>query len=304
MSTGVTPALSQPTEPKRSFPRYELLVPLALTVLRSGIPSTISGRTLEIGEGGIGVVPASQLIVGESVRVEFLVPHTSAPVRATAVVRYQHERCFGLQFLRLPVEQQSIVRYWTRREGELLLAAAADSTLDEAVAKPKVPTDYEDSENSTRKFGIRRIGAFAISITVIAAVLGWWQWKQEWAELEAPLPAKETLVAQPQLKVPADELGQRLIHKVMPEYPELARQAGVQGTVVLDIVVSVEGAVTQVKVVSGPEALSQAAVDAVRWWRFEPYFVNGQPATVETTVVLNFQLAGTTGPNAWTIPAP
>jgi len=96
---------------------------------------------------------------------------------------------------------------------------------------------------------------------------------------------------QPQLKVPADAMGRRIIHQVMPEYPELARQAGVQGTVVLDTVVSVEGAVTQVKFVSGPEALSQAARNAVRWWRYEPYFVNGQPATVETTVAVDFRLA-------------
>lgn len=288
MSTGVTPALSQPTESKRSVPRYELTVPLALTVLRSGIPNTISGRVLEIGEGGMGVVPESQLIVGESVRVEFLVPHTSKLMRATAAVRYQHERCFGLQFLRLPVGQQAIVRYWTRREGELLLAAPPGATSGEAVAKAEAPPDFENSENSTRKFGIRRIVAFAVSLTVIAAVLGWWQWQHGWAELEAQLPARETVVEQPQLKVPADELQQ--LHKVMPEYPELARHAGVQGTVVLDIVVSAEGAVTQVKFVSGPQALSQAAMDAVRWWRFEPYLVNGQPTAVETTLVLNFRL--------------
>ena len=290
MSTGVTSALSQATESKRSVPRYELTVPLDLTVLRSGIPNAIPGRALEISERGMGVIPASQLVVGESVRVEFLVPQTSKLMRATAVVRYQHERCFGLQFLRLPVEQQSIVRYWTRREAELLLAARAVATSGEAITRPEAPTDVENSENSTRKFGIRRLVAFVISLTVIASVLGWWQWQHGWTELEARLPAKETVVPRPQLKVPADELGQRLIHKVMPEYPELARQAGVQGTVVLDIVVSGEGAVTQVKFVSGPEVLSQAAMDAVRWWRFEPYFVNGQSATVESNVVLNFRL--------------
>ena len=126
---------------------------------------------------------------------------------------------------------------------------------------------------------------------MIAVVLGWWHWQQGWTELEAQLPAKETVVEQPQLKVPADAMEQRIIHQVMPEYPELARQAKVQGTVVLDTVVSVEGAVTQVKFVSGPEALSQAAMDAVRWWRYEPYFMNGQPTTVETTVAVDFRLA-------------
>jgi TonB family protein len=291
MSTGVTPALSQPTESKRSVPRYELTVPLDLTVLRSGLPNTIPGRALEIGEGGMGVLPASQLIVGESVRVEFLVPHTGKLMRATAVVRYQHERSFGLQFLRLPVEQQSLVRYWTRREGELLLAARADAVPGELSANAYAPTDVENSGSATRKFDVRHIAAFVISLVAIAAGLGWWNWQHGWAKLEAQLPAKETVMTQPPLKVPADELAKQLIHKVMPEYPEPARQAGLQGSVVLDIVVNAQGAVTQVRFVSGPEALSQAAIDAVRWWRFEPYFVNSQPATVETNVVLNFRLA-------------
>jgi TonB family protein len=287
MTTGVSPAFSRGTASKRSVPRYKLTVPLALTVLRSGIPNHIPGRALEIGEGGMGVVPASQLLVGESVRVEFLVPHMSSPVRATAVVRYQREQCFGLQFLRLPVEQQSIVRYWTRRQGELLLAAPADDDL-EAVEEPQLLPDLEDS---TRKSSIRRIVALAVCITVISAGLGWRQWQQGWAELEAQLPAKDTVVVQPQWRVPPDAMAQRIVYHVIPEYPELARQAGVQGTVVLDAVVSVEGAVTQMKFVSGPDGLSQATMDAVRWWRYEPYLVNGQPATVETTVAVDFRLA-------------
>jgi len=291
MSTGASPAFSQGAVSKRKVPRYKLTVPLDLTVLRSGLPDSISARTIEIGEGGMAVVPASHLLVGEPVRVEFLVPHTGTPVRATAVVRYQRERCFGLQFLRLPVEQQSLVRYWTRREGELLLTAPAGSTSGEPAARPESPAGLEDSETSKRRFGIGRKVAFAASITLIAGMLGWWRWQQAWTQLEAQLPAKEAVVVQPQLKVPADAMEQRIIHKVMPEYPEPARQARVQGTVVLDTVVSVKGAVTQVKVVSGPEALSEAAADAVRWWRYEPYSVNGRPATVETTVAMDFRLA-------------
>ena len=291
MSTGVTPAFSQGTASKRRVPRYKLTVPLNLTVLRSGIPGNIPGRTLEIGEGGMGVVVASRLLVGESVRVEFLVPHMSSPVRATAVVRYQRKLCFGLQFLRLPVEQQSIIRYWTRREGEISLTAQAGATLGEAIARPQPPPDFENPENSKRRFRIRRMVAIAVSLTVVAAVLGWWRWQQGWTELEAQVPAMETVVAQPQLKVPAHEMERRIIHEVTPDYPEPARQAGVQGKVVLDTVVNVEGAVTQVKFVSGPKALSQAAMDAVRWWHYEPYFVNGRPATVETTVEVDFRLA-------------
>jgi TonB family protein len=297
MSTGAAPAFSQGIVSTRSVPRYKLTVPLALSVLRSGIPNQIPGRTFEIGEGGMGIVPSAELVVGESVRVEFLVPHMSSPVRATAVVRYQREGgCFGLQFLRLPVEHQSTVRYWTRREGELSLAAEAQAraTLEEELSGTEPPSYIENSESpemSTRNFDIRRLVAFVVIIVLIAAALGWWHWQQGWAELEAQLPTKKIVVGQTQLKVPADVMARRVTHHALPEYPEAARQAGVQGTVVLDTLVSLEGAVTQVKFVSGPEALSQAAMDAVRSWRYEPYLVNGQPVTVETTVAVNFRIA-------------
>jgi len=298
MSTGSAPALAPVST--RSVPRYKLTVPLALTVLRSGIPNNIPGRAIEIGEGGMGIVSASQLLIGESVRVEFLVPHTNAPVRATAVVRYQSAKCFGLQFLRLPIEQQSMVRYWTRREGELSLASFAGAALagtGDAAPKPHLPPDSENSENSeilensTPNFDIRRFISCTVAITVIVALLGWWHWERGWAELEAQLPAKKIVVLHPQLKVPADIMERRVIHRVMPEYPEPARQAGVQGTVLLDTLVNAEGAVSQIKLVSGPAPLSQAALDAVRWWRYDPYLVNGRPAPVETIVAVNFRLA-------------
>jgi TonB family protein len=293
MSAATTPASPFKAMSSRKVPRYELTVPLDLTVLRSGIPDKIPGRTVEIGEGGIGVVVASQLLLGESVRVEFLLPHMSTPVRATAVVRYQRDLCCGLQFLRLPDDQQSIIRYWTRHEAEILLVAQrrrdvrVGALLGEAVTKS---TPLLDAESSKPRFRIQRIVAFAAPIIVITAILGWWQWERGWMQLEAQVPAKQA-VAKPQLRVPAEAMQRRLIHEVAPEYPDDARRARVQGTVELDAVVSGEGTVSQVKVVSGPEALSPAALEAVRWWRYEPYSVNGKPATVATTIAVDFRLA-------------
>jgi len=296
MSTGIGTALSPTVASTRSVPRYKLAVPTNLTVLRAGIPNEISGRTVEIGEGGLGVVPASQLLVGESVRVEFLIPQLSMPVRATAVVRYQNRRSFGLQFLRLPVEQQSIVRYWTRRQGEILLSPAdaplADPTAEEAVSKEGTTAEAQprpDVDAPARRLDLWRLVRFAIPIALIVAALGWWHWEQGWAELEGQTPPQEG-AAVPQLQVPGDVMAGRIVYRVMPEYPELARQAGVQGVVALDTRVSAEGAVTGVRYLSGPEELSQSAMDAVRWWRYEPYLVNGQPKPVQTTVAVEFRL--------------
>ena len=312
MSTGTTLAPLPVNGPKRKVPRYKLAIPLNLTVLRSGVPDNLYGRTLEIGEGGMGVVVASQLLLGESVRVEFLLPHMTTPVRATAVVRYRHAMCFGLQFLRLPDEQQSIIRYWTRREADVQLAtqrlpveqvAAPPLVAKEQVAAPTfaekekaeddlpVPfSNYEASGDSKINFRIPRLPWLVLGFFLLVAALGWWRWQQGWSELEAQVPLKATEVPKPQLQVPAEAMQQRLRHEVRPEYPDAARQAGIQGTVVLDALVNAEGAVTQVKTVSGPEALAAAATDAVRWWRYEPYPVNGQPVTVETTITVNFRL--------------
>ena len=301
MSAGTSLVPSSTTLPKRKVPRYKLAIPLNLTVLRSGVPDNLYGRTLEIGEGGLGVVVASQLLLGESVRVEFLLPHMTTPVRATAVVRYRHAMCFGLQFLRLPDEQQSIIRYWTRCAAEVLLvsqkhdAGQIEAPLvqrePEQEPDPAPPQDLEESAFAGQGFRVPRLPLLVVCSLALAASLGWWRWQQGWTELEAQVAAKATEVAKPQLQVPAEVMQQRLRHEVRPEYPDAARQAGVQGTVVLSTVVNAQGAVTQVKTVSGPEALALAATDAVRWWRYEPYLVNGQPVPVETTITVNFRLS-------------
>jgi protein TonB len=83
-----------------------------------------------------------------------------------------------------------------------------------------------------------------------------------------------------------------LIHRVQPEYPPLARQARIQGTVVLRAIISRDGKIDNLQVVSGHPMLVQAAIDAVRRWRYRPYLLNDQPVEVETQVTVNFTLAG------------
>ena len=83
-----------------------------------------------------------------------------------------------------------------------------------------------------------------------------------------------------------------LIHKVQPAYPPLARQARIQGTVVLQALIGKDGAIQNLHVVSGHPMLTGAALDAVKQWRYKPYFLNGEPVEVETTINVNFTLAG------------
>lgn len=81
-----------------------------------------------------------------------------------------------------------------------------------------------------------------------------------------------------------------LIHRVDPQYPAIARQIRLQGTVVLQAFVSAEGRIERPTVVSGPGVLARAAMDAVKQWQYRPYYLNGMPIEVETEITVKFVL--------------
>ncbi|HKN21312.1 MAG TPA: TonB family protein [Terracidiphilus sp.] len=82
-----------------------------------------------------------------------------------------------------------------------------------------------------------------------------------------------------------------LISKTPPVYPIDAKKAGVSGTVVLSAVIGTDGLIKDLQIVSGPDMLQQAAVDAVKQWRYRPYLLNGAPVEVHTTINIIFTLA-------------
>ncbi len=75
-----------------------------------------------------------------------------------------------------------------------------------------------------------------------------------------------------------------------PIYPVDAKKAGVEGTVVLEAIIGKDGAIRDLNVVSGPDLLQQAAVDAVKSWRYRPYMLNGEPVEVRTKINVIFTL--------------
>jgi protein TonB len=83
-----------------------------------------------------------------------------------------------------------------------------------------------------------------------------------------------------------------LVKKVNPDYPKDARKQRIQGVVALRVRINTTGDVTDATLISGHPALAQAAIDAVKQWKYKPSLLNGQPAEVETQVVVNFTLAG------------
>jgi TonB family protein len=85
-------------------------------------------------------------------------------------------------------------------------------------------------------------------------------------------------------------MDENLIVQRVPAYPEVAKQNGVEGDVVMQALISKEGTVKRVHVVEGDSRLRSAAAEAVYKWRYRPYVLHGQPVEVATTVTVNFNL--------------
>jgi len=83
-----------------------------------------------------------------------------------------------------------------------------------------------------------------------------------------------------------------LVKRVQPAYPPLARQARIQGTVLLQAEISKDGTIENLRLISGHPMLAPAAIEAVKQWRYRPYMLNGEPVAVETQVQVNFTLSG------------
>jgi len=81
-----------------------------------------------------------------------------------------------------------------------------------------------------------------------------------------------------------------LVKKVAPDYPLFAKENGVSGTVVLQATIGKDGRIANLRVISGPEELRGAALDAVKQWVYRPYLLNGEPVSVDTTINVAFNL--------------
>lgn len=106
-------------------------------------------------------------------------------------------------------------------------------------------------------------------------------------------PVAVPKVATPQrVRVSAGVTSGLLVRRVQPNYPPLARQARIQGSVVLHAVISKDGSIENLTLISGHPMLAPAAIDAVKQWKYKPYLLNGEPVEVDTEVQVNFTLAG------------
>ena len=112
----------------------------------------------------------------------------------------------------------------------------------------------------------------------------------------APLFVEPPHIAQPSqpekhsVKLSEGVLEAQLISRIEPQYPSFARQTKTEGTVRLHAIISRDGRITALDVISGHPFLVKAALDAVRQWRYRPTMLNGEPVEVETSITVIFRL--------------
>jgi TonB family protein len=273
---------------RRRRVRYRVQAPVDVTVLRSGIPDTVPGRSVNLGEGGVGAVLAGELLPGESVGVEIRLPHAADSLRTRALVRHHDKLRYGMEFVGLSSKQQAAIRDWVGGANAEAEVGAGRGGFDLGGPADKNKFRRGSARPPVRKRGGRGWIFLLVSVAVLLGVL-WWRWNRGWEELESGLNRNAVGVTEARMHVSADVMERLVTHRVDPDYPAAARPGKLRGIILLDVVVGRDGSVVETRALNGPEILAQAATDAMRWWRFQPYRVDGKPVSVETTVAMEFK---------------
>jgi len=282
MSTAAVESPIRTARAPRRIPRFPLAVPVEITVLRSGVPDSIPGRLLNVGEGGIAAILAGEVRTGDSVGVSFRLPDVALAVHAKAVVRHRSELRCGVEFLGLSSEQQGMLRYWAGQAPRKSVQNASPGFHNKSSVSLKRRRKIDSP-------GLRRILWPAVAILFMTCAIGWWHWYRVWQEIETQIAPVSGFSSPEPARVPAEVMDRLVTHKIEPVYPAAAREQNMRGVVLLETVVGADGSVVDARPLGGPEALAPAAVEAVKWWRFQPYHIKGKAVAVETTVAIEFR---------------
>jgi periplasmic protein TonB len=104
-----------------------------------------------------------------------------------------------------------------------------------------------------------------------------------------PPPPKPS---QQRVRIGGNVQAAKMVRQIQPLYPQIAKTAHVQGTVILHAIIAKDGSVQELTYISGPALLMRSAMDAVRQWKYQPTLLNGEPVEVDTTISVVFTLSG------------
>ncbi len=181
------------------------------------------------------------------------------------------------------VVQAPTVRRVFENAGRLIAPRVIPKNISEIIEAP-LPPEMESSGGVPG--GVPGGVAGGSMSGVIGGVIG----GMTSTTVAAPLAPKESRPKAP-VRVGGRVREPKLILKVEPTYPPLARQTRMEGVVVIEAILDEQGKVVEAKISSGPPLLIQAALDAVRKWRYEPTYLNDQPVSVQLNVTVNFRLS-------------
>ncbi len=105
-----------------------------------------------------------------------------------------------------------------------------------------------------------------------------------------PEPVRKKPAAPRQIRIGSAPQAAKLLRKVAPTYPRMAVQARVQGTVKIEAIIGTDGRIRNLQLIDGPVLLVNAAMDAVKQWRYRPTLLNGEPVEVVTQIFVHFTL--------------
>ena len=233
---------------------------------------------------------------GESVGVEVRLSAVGEPLRTRATVRYQDKLLYGLEFMALSEQQRSAIRDWAKQaravtdaiEIPRLAAKRGADAGKREIPGPSTSTPGLGLPGKPQKKRRPKRWLVTALVLVIVAVVFWWKWNRGWAELESQRSENVSTEAA-RVQVPAEVMQKLLVHRVEPVYPADARKQHLQGVIAVNLIVGRDGSVESMRALNGPDLLAQAAMDALRWWKFEPYRVNGEAAVAETTLAVEFK---------------
>src|ERR1051325_7071392 len=207
----------------RRVPRCPLSVPVRVTMRGTTGLQGIPGRSLNLGEGGIAAILSGVVNPGDAVAVEFLLPEMGLGLQAKAVVRHHADLCCGLEFFGLSLEQQAMIRRWTRRMLEkpasttsivppVMPPAEIDPAspvhLQAPALTPEVPPEPRHRGNLWGRMAV------VLAIAMVAgSLVAWRYWHMEWVQLQQQADAVAATSAQ-RVKLPPGAIDPLMVHLV------------------------------------------------------------------------------------------
>lgn len=176
---------------RRRIPRSRIEVPVDITILRSGVPESIPGRTVNFCDDGLAAFLAGEVRQGDTVGVTLQLEGAIEPLHAKAIVRHYERLCCGLEFQSLSLDQQEIIHTWHQT------LEPVPHPIQPIRQRAAVPNESMKQDTKRSRTSLRWVLWAALVLLVLIVFAAGWKWQREWQELESPLMKQQSLLTSP-----------------------------------------------------------------------------------------------------------